>query len=62
MGGKRRYSVTLSEPFVEAVQTLVDEKTYESGPAVIRDALRKMFRAEGFEAFTTGKRANGPTK
>jgi len=57
MSRKRRYSVTLTEPFVEAVQTLVEEKTYESAPAVIRDALRRMFRSEGFEAFTTGKRA-----
>ena len=48
---KRRYSLTLTSEFVEALNTLVDMGLYLEDQVAIRDALRHLFRYHKIEPF-----------
>ena len=49
---KRRFSVTLTPIFVEALDRLVKKGLYLDNQDAIRDALRRLFRFHGFETFS----------
>jgi len=53
---KRRFSVTLTTPYIEALDSLVEEGLYMDHQDVIRHALRRLFQYHGIESFTK----NGP--
>lgn len=53
---KRRFSVTLTRPYIEALDSLVDEGLYIDHQDAIRDALRRLFQFHGMEPFSQ----NGP--
>jgi len=46
---KRRFSVTLTGPYIEALNRLVEEGFYLDHQDAIRDALRRLFRFHGME-------------
>jgi len=46
---KRRFSVTLTGPYIEALNRLVKEGFYLDHQDAIRDALRRLFRFHGME-------------
>ena len=48
---KRRISLTLTKPYVEALDRLVDEGIYLEHQVAIRDALRLLFRFHKIEPF-----------
>ena len=48
---KRRYSVMLTEPFIEALDNIVDQGLYLEPTVAIRDALRRLFRYHKIEPF-----------
>jgi len=48
---KRRYSLTLTRVYVEALDQLVEDGIYLGHPVAIRDALRRLFRHYGMKAF-----------
>ncbi len=51
MAGKKRLTLTLTEPFVKALDELVEEGIYLEPQDAIRDALRILFRLQGIEPF-----------
>jgi len=46
---KRRFSVTLTEPYIDALDRLVTEGLYMDHQGGIRHALRCLFRFHGIE-------------
>ncbi len=48
---KRRYSLTLTEPFIEALDNLVERGLYLEHQVAIRGALRRLFRYHKIEPF-----------
>ena len=48
---KRRYSLTLTEPFIEALDSLVERGLYLEHQVAIRGALRRLFRYHRIEPF-----------
>lgn len=50
---KTRVSVTLTTPYVEALDLLVEKGVYLGRGDAILDALRGLFRGYGVEPFTT---------
>ena len=46
---KRRFSVTLTKPYIEALDRLVEEGLYMDHQSGIRHALRRLFRYHGME-------------
>ncbi len=46
---KKRYSVTLTERYVERLDRLIEEGVYLDQQAAIRDALRHIFQHHGME-------------
>ena len=55
MGGetisKKRLSVTLTGPYLEALDRLVGDGVYASQGEAVKDALRRLFRHYGVEPF-----------
>ena len=48
---KKRYSVTLTTAYVEALDDLVEKGLYMDQQDAIRGALRRLFRNHGIEPF-----------
>ena len=48
---KTRVSVTLTRPYVEALDRLVEEGIYLSRGEIVMEALRSLFRRHGLEPF-----------
>jgi len=48
---KKRISVTLTEPYLDALDQLVEEGIYMDHQAAIREALRLLFRHHKIEPF-----------
>ena len=48
---KKRISVTLTEPYLEALGRLVREGVYVDRGEAVKDALRRLFRHYGMEPF-----------
>ena len=48
---KKRLSVTLTEPYLEALDRLVEEGIYLSRGEVVLEALRIFLRQQGMEPF-----------
>jgi len=46
---RRRVSTTLTQPYLEALELLVEGEVYESQAEAIRDALRRLFKHYGVE-------------
>ncbi|MBA7650537.1 hypothetical protein ES703_58343 [subsurface metagenome] len=46
---KKRYSVTLTQRYVERLNRLIEEGVYLDQQSAIRDALRLLFRHHGME-------------
>jgi len=53
---KKRFGVTLTGPFLEALNHLVEEGIYKDHQSGIRDALRRLFYFHGIEPFFKGSR------
>ncbi len=53
---KKRFSVILTGPFLEALNRLVEDGIYKDHQSGIRDALRRLFRFHGIEPFFKGSR------
>ena len=47
--GKRRFSVTLTKPFMTALEKLVDKGLYIDNQDALRHALRQLFRYHGID-------------
>ena len=56
---KKRFSVTLTKPYIEALNRLVDEGLYIDHQDAIRDALRRLFQYHKIEPFYFWKKDNG---
>ena len=48
---EKRISVTLTGPYLEALDRLVQEGVYADSAEAVRDALRRLFRHYGIEPF-----------
>lgn len=48
---KKRIGVTLTGPYLEALDRLVQEGVYADRGGAIKDALRRLFRHYGIEPF-----------
>jgi len=48
---KRRFSVTLTTPYIKALNQLVEEGLYMDHQDAIRHALRRLFQYHGIEPF-----------
>jgi len=48
---KRRYSLTITNVYVEALDQLVEKGIYLEHQVAIRDALRRLFRYHKIEPF-----------
>jgi len=48
---KRRFSVTLGEPFQKALDLLVEQEIYVDHQDVIRESLRDTFEKYGIDPF-----------
>ena len=59
-GNKRRFSVTLTGPYIEALDRLVEEGLYIDHQDAIRDALRRLFTHQGIKPFSE-KESNVPS-
>ena len=57
---KRRFSVTLTGPYIEALDSLVEEGLYIDHQDAIRDALRRLFVYQGIKPFSE-KDSNAPS-
>jgi len=55
---KRRFSVTLTKPYAEALDRLVEEGLYLDHQDAIRDALRRLFQYHGMEPFSEKEKAD----
>ena len=49
---KRRFSVTLTRPYIEALNHLVEEGLFIDHQDAIRHALRRLFQYQGIKPFT----------
>jgi len=49
---KIRVSVTMTKPYVEVLDRLVEEGLYFTRGAIVLEALRVFFRERGIEPFT----------
>jgi len=49
---KKRYSVTLGEPYIECLNQLVENGIFSSEQEAIRDSLRDLFEKHGLKPFT----------
>lgn len=49
---KKRFSVTLTGPYIEALDRLVKDGLYMDHQAAIREALRQLFQYHGIEPFS----------
>jgi len=49
---KRRISVTLTEPYLEALNRLVEAGVYVDRGEAVKDALRRVFRHYGMKPFS----------
>lgn len=58
---KRRFSVTLTRPYIEALDSLVDEGLYIDHQDAIRHALRRLFQYHGMEKFLEKLRSEADT-
>ena len=52
VNNKKRFSVTLTGPYIDALARLVEEGLYIDHQATIRDALRRLFQYHGIEPFS----------
>lgn len=48
---KRRFSVTLTKPYIDALDRLVEKGLYLEHQTAIRDALRRLFQFHGMKPF-----------
>lgn len=48
---KKRVCVTLTEPYLDALDRLVQKGVYVDRAELIKDALRRLFRHYGIEPF-----------
>ena len=48
---KKRVCVTLTKPYFDAMEGLVQEGVYVDRAEIIKDALRRLFRHYGIEPF-----------
>ena len=48
---KKRVCVTLTKPYLEALDRLVQEGVYVDRAEIIKDGLRRLFRHYRFEVF-----------
>jgi Arc/MetJ-type ribon-helix-helix transcriptional regulator len=48
---KKRISMTLTEPYLDALDRLVEEGVYVDRGEAVKDALRHLFRHYGVEPF-----------
>ena len=48
---KKRVSVTLTRPYLDAMQVLVEARLYESRAELLRAALRRLFRHYALKPF-----------
>lgn len=46
---KKRFSVTLTEPYIDALNKLIEKGLYMDHQGGIRHALRQLFRFHGIE-------------
>ncbi len=58
---KKRYSVTLTTAYIEALDRLVEMGIYLDYQTAIRDGLRQLFQYHGIEPFTQ-KEADAPSE
>jgi len=49
---KKRFSVTLTNAYVSALDQMVEEGIYLDHQAAIRDALRRLFQYHGIKPFS----------
>ena len=54
---KKRFSVTLTGPYIDALARLVEEGLYIDHQATIRDALRRLFQHHGVKPFSENEDA-----
>lgn len=52
---KIRVSVTLTKPYVDALDRLVEEGIYLSRGEIVMEALRRLFRSYGMEQFSASE-------
>ena len=52
MTTKKRFSVTLTGPYIDALNRLVEEGLYIDHQDAIRDALRRLFHYHGIKPFS----------
>jgi len=57
---KERISVTLTRPYLDALELLVKDGFYLSRGEIIMEALRKTLGSYGVEPFTTHERTEAP--
>jgi len=50
---KKRFSVTLTSPYLDALDKLVGKGIYVNQQGAIKDGLRHLFRSYGLEPFYT---------
>jgi Arc/MetJ-type ribon-helix-helix transcriptional regulator len=48
---KTRVSVTLTRPYLDALDSLIDKGIFLEGGEVVRQSLRDLFRSHGIEPF-----------
>lgn len=57
---KIRVSVTMTKPYLDTLDRLVDEGIYLGRGEAVMEALRRLFRSYGMEPFSA--RGAGPTE
>lgn len=55
---KKRISLTLTAPYLEALDRLVEEGVYVDRREIIKDALRRLFRHQGLKKFVEPLKEN----
>jgi Arc/MetJ-type ribon-helix-helix transcriptional regulator len=58
---KTRVSVTLTRPYLDAMNRLVEEGVYMSKGTIIVEALRSLLRRRGIEPFARSLEEKGET-
>jgi len=51
---KTRISITLTKPYLEALDNLVEAGIYVSRGEIVKDGLRRIFRSYGMKPFCLG--------
>jgi len=59
---KKRFSVTLTTAYVEALDRLIEVGIYLDHQDAIRDALRRLFQYHGVEPFSERERPAAPSE